>query len=192
MKKFILSLLAVAFVTTAFTQFQEIVVEEVENNGVVEGKTYRVYALMKSQRDYIDAVLGLPESPMRISTSTTFYQNERAGALASNTMRADLKNDPKLAFDSWVTIGLEDNYNNAVTGFLVDLSSFEAGNALESDNGAWFVTPDKEQAYAGPSKKILIMQLTTTGVVDGIINLHGKNINGEEWQSNGVSFTCGK
>ena len=33
---------------------------------------------------------------------------------------------------------------------------------------------DKRQAAAGPSKRILLMQLTTQGEVNGLINLHGR------------------
>ncbi|MCH1584451.1 MAG: hypothetical protein L7S62_04770, partial [Flavobacteriales bacterium] len=105
--------------------------------------------------------------------------------------------------DSWVTIGLEDNYMNSLTGFLIDLTEFEAGNSLTTNNGAWFVTPDKRQALAPADKRILLGQFTTTGVITGEINIHGRtkaildlegNVEGgaQLVQAEGVKFTCGK
>jgi len=55
-----------------------------------------------------------------------------------------MQNDAALAFDSWVTIGLEDNYMNSLTGFLIDLTEFEAGNALITKQ--WRVVCDSRQA----------------------------------------------
>ena len=75
---------------------------------------------------------------------------------------------------SWVTIGYEDNYMNALTAFLMDFTEFEQGGKLYTNNGAWFVTPDMRQAAAGPDGKLLLMQLTTEGEVRGVINLHGR------------------
>ena len=83
--------------------------------------------------------------------------------------------NPELAFDSWVTIGSEDNYMNALSGFIMEFGSFETeGGEISTDNGAWFVTPDKRQSMAPESKRILLIQLTTEGKVDGLINLHGR------------------
>ena len=79
-----------------------------------------------------------------------------------------------LQYDSWVTIGYEDNYMNALTAFLMDFSEFEFGSRLYTNNGAWFVTPDMRQAAAGPDGKLLLMQLTTEGDISGRINPYGR------------------
>ena len=113
-----------------------------------------------------------------------------------------MQNDAALAFDSWVTIGLEDNYMNSLTGFLIDLTEFEAGNALITNNGAWFVTPDKRQALAPADKRILLGQFTTSGKVSGVLNIHGRTkaildmegnvVDGAQLiQAENVRFTCG-
>ena len=100
---------------------------------------------------------------------------DRGGALTTEIQRYDISVAPELAYDSWVTIGLEDNYLNALSGFIMEFGTFETeGGAIATNNGAWFVTPDKRQALAGESKRILLMQLTTDGVVEGIINVHGR------------------
>lgn len=185
------------------SQVVDLAVEEVDNGGVVSGKTYRVFAIMQNEGDVIDAVFGEAGKPLEISTTTRFYQHPKGGAMASEVQRFDLQNDASLAYDSWVTIGLEDNYMNSLTGFLMDFTSFEQGNALSTNNGAWFVTPDKRQAFAPADKRILLAQFTTTGKVSGLINIHGRTnaiLDGEGnvesgaelIQAEGLRFTCGK
>ena len=187
----------------AWSQFDRIDVEEVDNGGAVSGKTFRIYAVMQNEGDVIDAVFGEEGKPLSISSTAPFYQPPKGSGLASEVQRFDIQNDAALAYDSWVTIGLEDNYMNSLTGFLIDLTEFEAGNSLTTNNGAWFVTPDKRQALAPADKRILLGQFTTTGVITGEINIHGRtkaildlegNVEGgaQLVQAEGVKFTCGK
>lgn len=187
-------------------QFSHIEVDEVENGGVVAGRTYRVYAVMESEGDVIDAIFGEAGKPMEISCSSTFYQHPKGGALAAEVQRYDIQNDATLGYDSWVTIGLEDNYMNSLTAFPPEttfLNAFEEGGTLATDNGAWFVLPDKRQAFAPEDKRILIGQFTTTGTVNGLINIHGRtkaildaegNVESgaQLIQAEGVTFTCGR
>ena len=186
----------------AWSQFDRIDVEEVDNGGAVSGKTFRIYAVMQNEGDVIDAVFGEEGKPLSISSTASFYQHPKGSGLASEVQRFDIQNDAALAYDSWVTIGLEDNYMNSLTGFLIDLTEFEAGNALTTNNGAWFVTPDKRQALAPADKRILLGQFTTTGVITGEINIHGRtkaildlegNVEGgaQLVQAEGVKFSCG-
>jgi hypothetical protein len=187
----------------ALTQFDRIDVEEVDNGGAVSGKTFRIYAVMQSEGDVIDAVFGEDGKPLTISSTAPFYQHPKGSGLASEVQRFDIQNDAALAYDSWVTIGLEDNYMNSLTGFLIDLTEFEAGNALTTSNGAWFVTPDKRQALAPEDKRILLGQFTTSGVVNGDLNIHGRTkavldmegkveIGDQLIQAENIRFTCGK
>ncbi len=103
-----------------------------------------------------------------------FFSTKGEATAANELQRSDVASIEGLAYDSWVTIGYEDNYMNALTAFLMDFSEFEAGVQLYTNNGAWFVTPDMRQAAAGPDGKLLIMQLTTEGDISGRINLHGR------------------
>lgn len=187
----------------AWTQFDRIDVEEVDNGGAVSGKTFRIYAVMQNEGDVIDAVFGEEGKPLTISSTAPFYQHPKGSGLASEVQRFDIQNDAALAYDSWVTIGLEDNYMNSLTGFLIDLTEFEAGNALTTSNGAWFVTPDKRQALAPEDKRILLGQFTTSGVVTGLLNIHGRtkavaDVDGnvesgaQLIQAENIRFTCGE
>lgn len=188
----------------SFAQFSHVEVEEVDNGGVVAGRTYRVYAVMQNEGDVIDAIFGEDGKPLEISCSSPFYQHPKGGGMAAEVQRFDIQNDATLAFDSWVTIGLEDNYMNSLTAFPPNtdfFADFESGGTLKTNNGAWFVLPDKRQAFAPEDKRILIAQFTTTGKVNGLINIHGRTkavtdmegnvVSGAELiQAEGISFTC--
>ena len=169
-----LLVLIVASVSSAQAQFKSLIVEEVDNKGSVPGRTYRVYAQMEAEGDVIDAVFGDGQDYLEITSTAPFYQHEMGGNSANELQRADVFTIDGLKYDSWVTIGYEDNYMNALTAFLMDFSEFETGSRLYTDNGAWFVTPDMRQAAAGPDGKLLLMQLTTEGEVTGRLNLHGR------------------
>jgi hypothetical protein len=187
----------------ASAQVVRIEVDYIDNQGLVPGDTYRVYAVMENEGDILDAVFGEASAPLSITSTKPFYQHPRGGSLSADIQRMDTMDDSSLLYDSWVTIGAEDNYMNAVSGFIMDFTSFDQGGPLTTRDGAWFVTPDKRQAMAPPSKRILLMQLTTAGEVEGIINLHGRTkavtdlqgnvIQGQEViQAEGLTFFCKK
>lgn len=161
--------------TDASAQFVRIDVDKIDNGGIVPGNTYRVFAVFEKSGDILDAVYGEESASLKITSTKPFYQHPKGGPLSTDIQRYDISVNPELAFDSWVTIGSEDNYMNALSGFIMEFGSFETeGGEISTDNGAWFVTPDKRQSMAPESKRILLMQLTTEGKVDGLINLHGR------------------
>ena len=200
-KALTLGLMAVC--VSAGAQVVRLEVDYIDNKGMVPGDTYRVYAVMENEGDILDAVFGEKSAPMRIESTAPFFQHPKGGPLSSDIQRYDTTTDESLLYDSWVTIGSEDNYMNAVSGFIMEdaLAVFDQGNDLATSDGAWFVTPDKRQAAAGPSKRILLMQLTSQGEISGLINLHGRtkavldsegNPVGapEVIQSEGLTFVC--
>ena len=198
-----LALAALCMASTAVAQFSHLEVDYIDNGGVVPGDTYRVYAVMENEGDILDAIYGEKSAPMKITSTKPFFQHLKGGALSADIQRYDTTTDPTLLYDSWVTIGAEDNYMNAVSGFIMDFESFNAGGELATNDGAWFVTPDKRQAAAPPSKRILLMQLTTAGEVEGVLNVHGRTrpvtdadgnvVGGQEViQSEGLTFVCKK
>lgn len=195
--------LTLAVTATASAQLVRLEVDYIDNMGKVPGDTYRVYAVMENEGDILDAVYGEASAPMKITSTKPFYQHPKGGALSADVQRYDALSDETLLYDSWVTIGAEDNYMNAVSGFIMEdaLALFDQGKELATNDGAWFVTPDKRQAAAGPSKRILLMQLTTSGEVNGLINLHGRTKavtdsdgnavgGGDQIKSEGLTFVC--
>lgn len=206
MKKLTLTLLTVIIGVAASAQFQRLEVKEIPNDGSVPGKTYRIYAVMAAPNDVIDAVFADENNPLEIVSTKPFYQHAKGGFLAVDVQRFDVQNDAKLKYDSWFTIGSEDNYNNYLMPFLMDegeVAEFESGGKFSTTSSAWFVTPDRRQAFADQEGKILLMQLTTEGTVNGKLNIHGRtravldgegNIisGGEIIEERNLTFTCGK
>lgn len=174
LKHFVLGCSALFTAFSANAQFKELVVEEINNNGTVPGRTYRVYAQMTAEGDVVDAIFGDGADYLEVSSTAPFYQHEKGANAANEIQRSEVQSVRGLKYDSWVTIGYEDNYMNALTAFLMDFSEFEQGGRLYTDNGAWFVTPDMRQAAAGADGRLLLMQLTTEGDITGRINLHGR------------------
>ena len=161
---------------SASAQVVRIDVDYIDNMGKVPGDTYRVYAVMQNEGDILDAVYGEASAPLKVtSTAPSIATPKVVHCPPTSSVTTPFKMKT-LLYDSWVTIGAEDNYMNSVSGFIMEdaLVVFDEGGTLETNDGAWFVTPDKRQAAAGPSKRILLMQLTTAGEVNGLINLHGR------------------
>lgn len=191
MKKLIFTLLAVALCSITYGQFTRLVVKEIPNKGV-PGKTYRIYAEVKGAEDHVHAVFGQEGHPLKVESTEEFYQSKYGGGMSKEINRSTVSENEELKYDSWVTIGLEDNYNNALNIFIMTLDDFEQGKKLQTTDGAWFVTPDHRQAFADKDGLILLMQLTTEGTVDGIINLQGRMGSGEVFKEYDLTFTCGK
>lgn len=203
---FLVLFLALAFTSQA--QFERLEVEEISS---VDGyKTYRVYAVLKSKGDLLDAVFGEKGNPTTINSTSPFYQHPNGGALAKDIQKSNLSQYPKLQYDSWVTIGYDNNYMNSVMffgsmttdsvaiekDFRID---FEKGKNILITDGAWFVTPDQLQARGDDKNRVLLMQLTTKGKVTGSLNLHGRwHSRGDDgglvphvWEERAVKFTAG-
>ena len=106
-------------------QFLRLEVDEIDNEGKVPGKTFRVYAVFENEGDILDAVYGEASALLSITSTKPFYQHPKGGALSTDIQRYDLSVNPELAYDSWVTIGSEDNYMNALSGFIMEFGEFE-------------------------------------------------------------------
>jgi hypothetical protein len=178
----------------ASAQFKGFTTEQVENEGKVPGKTWRVYAEMTNAGDQLFVVFGDSAHKIEIKSSKPFYQSKTGGALSKDSNRKEATDDAKLKFDSWITIGAEDNYNNNMNTLNLDLSLFESrGAAIESGKeGAWFCIPTEKQAYSGEDKRILLMQLTTEGHITGKLSLMGKTKDGTSYTKYDEKFECGK
>jgi hypothetical protein len=193
MKKFFLLVSLLCALLSANAQFQKIIVEERENEGKVPGKTYRIYAELKNVKDQVLVVFGDSLHPLEITSTKPFFQSDAGGALSKDANRAMIEMDVKLRFDSWMTIGADDNYENAVNTLNMNFSNFESGTrtSLKTSDGAWFCIPTEKQTVCKEDKRILLMQLTTPGQITGKISLMGKTSTGVTFTSNDITFTCG-
>jgi hypothetical protein len=152
----------------------ELVVEAVDNGGIVPGNTYRVYAVLPTAQHSLHAIFAAHEHVLNVATTGSFYQHQYGSSTSLDVSEAGLSLSPGLAFDSWVTVGADNSDNNNLWDIGIDFTDFLAGNELTATDGAWFVVPTDVQAAASVGNKVLLMQLTTDGTASGILNLQGR------------------
>jgi hypothetical protein len=171
-----------------------LIAEEVENEGRVPGKTWRIYADLTNVGDYVFVVFGDSAHHLNIESTKPFFQSQAGGPLSKDSNRKVASEDFKLKYDSWVTIGVEDNYNNSMNTLNMDFSAFEEkGAAIDSGKeGAWFCLPTDKQGACGDDKRLLLMQLTTEGKINGVLSLMGKTKDGVSYTKHDLTFECGK
>ena len=167
----------------------ELVVEAVDNGGLVPGNTYRVYAVLPTAQHSLHAVFAAEEHVLNVATTGSFYQHQYGSSSSLDVNEAIVNIEPSLAFDSWVTVGAENSDNNNLWTIGVDYNNFLSGNELTVTDGAWFVVPTDVQAAAAVGNKVLLMQLTTDGIASGIINLQGRDGEGNTWRAYDLTFT---
>ena len=159
-------------------------VHAVHEAGELDGlTTYRMYVTTPNDNDIISAVYGDNETPLSISTTTSFYQHPFGSSLGSNNNPLLYTGFPELEFDSWLTMGLdgpagEDEVAPSTIGDLNNgwISNFEAGLDIlieDSIGGAMFVTNDAgtTNILSGADQRILIGQFTTDGFMSGVVNV---------------------
>ena len=162
-------------------------IEEHAVNGIPGMTTYRFYIGMESSADFLSAMYGSLQNPLSFNTSDGFYNDAFASGGTADGLNAALFGFfPTLAFDSWVTIGVESaavapevTTSTVESSFQPWVGAFVANSDMDGDNfviddwtgGAWFLTngapnglPDAE------NQRVLIMQLTTAGSFDGTLN----------------------
>ena len=170
MKHFLPLALMVMFFSTSFAQLTGISVEEYVDHSTtgiaeLEGMiTYRVFVDCTNPMDEVSAIYGDATAPLTLTATEGFYQNSFGESFGWNINPAFFSAFAALEYDSWLTIGSEDNVvlgtHNTVG---LDMSNFDAGGDLIVDNslgGSWFTLFGDAAAQAGDDLKILIAQLT--------------------------------
>jgi len=167
-------------------------------DGVMGMTTVRMYIETENEGDFISAVAGDAINPTGIRTSTSFYQNVLGGATANSYSTLLEAADPLVAFDSFVTIGLDEQPDGgagevATTTVGSWPAAFEAGDDLLINDffgGSWFTTYPNSAAVAGPDHRVLIGQFTTDGQMSGqvFVQVFPNGVGADEMR---LSFTFG-
>jgi hypothetical protein len=153
------------------------------------GNTYRIYSVMKNEGDMVLAVFGDSANVLSVSSTKPFYQNPEGGALSTSIRKNKLEVSDSLKYDSWLTIGRTDNYENNLMILGLDTKEFEStGGSIICKDGAWYCLPIDAQSKCDSAKRVLLMQLTTKGKISGNLSVMGKNASGENFQSRGHQF----
>jgi MYXO-CTERM domain-containing protein len=175
------------------TPFQGMVADLV--NSGAEGDSYRIYALIDSGAR-VDAVYGNSQGDLNVYASTGgFYQNLSYGGNTSTSINsAFFPVFPSIEWDSYVSIGClySDGTpfdGNALNEIGIDWSGFNAGGALNTDNGSWFVTPNDAQGEE-LNGRVFVGQFTVAvgAEVLGQVNLQGKDVDGVTWNEVGATW----
>jgi hypothetical protein len=151
------------------------------------GSTYRLYAVIPDDAT-VHVVYGDVQNPLSISASNGFYQHPLGGNTSADIHPSLASSYPDLNFDSWITIGYENQSQNNLWDVGLDLISFSQGGNISCDNGGWFLVPGDERSSPNDQGLVLLAQFTTTGTVSGVLNLQGKDAGGV-WNSKGLLFS---
>ena len=150
--------------------------------------TYRVHVVCESADDYVYSISGgTPGSPMVINTSSGSWYNHPSNGdwNASGITPELLMDDPMVAYDSYITVGSETSEDPEPTayGFVGTnpLPAFEPGMGgnltVDDGNGTIYqFYPGMGQvnthpAFAGEDLRVLVMQITTNGDLEGQFNV---------------------
>jgi len=167
-----------------------------ENVGVLVGalgvvdltgfSTTRLYVTMNNEDDFMSSVSGDETNPTYVNTTTNFYHATLGGATPNGINNILFPVYPDLAYDSWVSIGLE-GVPNALAGEAAVstvqstdnpwATNFDPGAGLPGSNiaiddaigGAWYALNGDANGVAGPDLRVLVGQFTTSGDLSGQI-----------------------
>lgn len=187
--KFVLVGLVCFFISAlgSVAQCEYVEIDKVYESAV--GTTYRIYAVMKNKGDKVLVVFGDSTNVLSVSSTKPFYQRPEGGALSTNIRKNKLEVSDSLRYDSWLTIGRADNYENNLMILGLDTKEFESmGGSIVCKDGAWYCLPIDAQSKCDDSKRVLLIQLTTKGKISGNLSVMGKNASGENFQSRGLQF----
>ena len=141
---------------------------------------YRVY-LNANAGDFLSAVFGDNTFPFFLSASSGVYNHPLGTWNAEGVNSLLFSAFPELADDTFATIGAEGAYeeqasivedpSNPVTPFFMEDGSVEVETTTEVGM-AWYVLNNSNSiGYVGAEEKILILQLTTSGNLEGVLNM---------------------
>lgn len=138
-------------------------------------KTYRIYADMTSDTDFLSAQYGLlqeDESPddqdLSLSSTGDCFEHPSGGLLAIDNNCALYPSMPALEYDSYFTIGISSSCGTGnvfaaatspVNAFMNDACD------LFVDDGAVFTLNGDPNGLAGGDSRVLIAQVTTNGAI---------------------------
>jgi hypothetical protein len=147
--------------------------------------TARLYAELDAG-SRLDAVYGNAENPLWMGTTGSLFQHQFGGDTTTTINPALYVAFPSLVYDSWVTIGLEDQVGNALSSIGMNFGA----DSVSTSDGSFYVTPDDAQGQEVEGR-VLIGQFTVFGYdaqLYGTISLQGKHADGSNWSEEGVEF----
>ena len=138
--------------------------------------TYRVYAVLSAEGDFLSSISGEGQFSTQLRSTTGFYQHP-LGAATPNTLNPILYGSyPELEYDSYVTIGLDEQPDAGAGEGAINIAgnswtaTFENGGDVVLNGqfgGAWFALNGDSNGNAPADRRVLVAQLTTDGTISG-------------------------
>lgn len=169
-----------------------VVSDEIAADLGAEPTTYRVFVELEENWELL-FVFGTSANPAFANANQSFYHNPSGGGSTLDINPAAVAANPALGFDSWLTIGLENELGNMQLP-VPDASIFdewEAGADLQLVDffgEGLFITSFGQMTQNSPDEdgRILIGQFTVGAPLEGCFNLQFRKLNPD-----GTIFTGG-
>ncbi len=175
-----------------FAQFIGLTTELVAVDGAPGVNTYRIYAEFGNPNDELVAIFGIEADPLILSSSTTFYHPAGGSGTTLDVNPTIVSLVPELAFDSWLTIGLENQTGNEASSIGFDFSDWinlGADLVVNDPFGAVFFTlPGSAQNFPVDGR-VLMAQLSSSGTIDGEFNIQWRSAAGDSFNETGLFFS---
>ena len=150
--------------------------------------TYRLVFHTEYPTDFVTSVFGNSNDPLNITTTTSFYQDILGGVTAESANPLLFGTFPTLAYDSWVTIGLDGPADATASEAGAEtvqspdqawVPTFEPGGGLPGSSlimddevgGVWYILNGNSNGFPEADGTVLLGQFTTDGVVSGTVNV---------------------
>ena len=139
--------------------------------------TYRIYAVLPQEGDFLSSISGEGSFSTQIRTSTSFYQHPLGASTPTFINPALYSGFPELEYDSYMTIGLDQQPDLGAGEGAINVAGnwgndFENGGDVILNGqfgGAWFALNGDANGFAGADRRVLVAQVTTDGTVNGQI-----------------------
>ncbi len=148
-----------------------------------EPATYRVYAEIPDNYE-MQIIYGDFVTAMSFSSTTQFYQDINGGPTASFITPGQIALTPELAYDSWITVGLDNVVGNILTIFpdITPYATWESGGDLLFSDivGAGVLMPTAggiPQNMIDADGRILVAQFTSDGTIEACFNFQIRRLN---------------
>ena len=160
------------------------------------GWTYRVYASFDAFDDEAVAVYGWAPAPMTLTVQAPLFQSPSGGPTAEGINPLFLRRFPIWPTTVGSRWGSEDAGGTSAlnqAGMEASFDAFEAGEGFVLDDpvgGTWFITPGSStDAFAGEDGKVLLGQMTVTGLTEWVFNVQYFDANGDTQNAEGLTVS---
>ena len=164
------------------------------------GITHRLYVTFDGPADELVAIYGTVGSngdfPLSFLSTEPFFNSPLGANFGVDINPIFFSSFPEIEFDSWLTIGSADNSGSSALNsvgmepYLAEFNSGEGFTVNTFTGASWFVIPGASaDAISGDDNRVLIAQLTTTGVVDVVINVQSDDASGATTNTTGLTLS---